>query len=58
VNNAGYTWDPVIQKMTDEQWDAIVDVAAVYLSCIPESGYVSAQNLVCGGGFSADGRRT
>jgi NAD(P)-dependent dehydrogenase (short-subunit alcohol dehydrogenase family) len=58
VNNAGYTWDPVIQKMTDEQWDAIVDVAAVYLSCIPESGYVSAQTLVCGGGFSADGRRT
>ena len=26
VNNAGYTWDTVIQKMTDEQWDAIVDV--------------------------------
>ncbi|MFE0424117.1 SDR family NAD(P)-dependent oxidoreductase [Streptomyces sp. NPDC058953] len=26
VNNAGYTWDTVIQKMTDEQWDAILDV--------------------------------
>src|ERR1051325_2090273 len=26
VNNAGYTWDNVIQKMTDEQFDAIVDV--------------------------------
>lgn len=26
VNNAGYTWDSVIQKMTDEQWDAIIDV--------------------------------
>ncbi|MFD4351610.1 SDR family NAD(P)-dependent oxidoreductase [Nocardia sp. NPDC056541] len=26
VNNAGYTWDTVIQKMTDEQWDAIIDV--------------------------------
>jgi 3-oxoacyl-[acyl-carrier protein] reductase len=26
VNNAGYTWDAVIQKMTDEQWDAIVDL--------------------------------
>ena len=24
VNNAGYTWDNVIQKMTDEQWDAII----------------------------------
>jgi 3-oxoacyl-[acyl-carrier protein] reductase len=26
VNNAGYTWDTVIQKMTDEQWHAILDV--------------------------------
>jgi len=26
VNNAGYTWDNVIQKMTDEQWNAILDV--------------------------------
>jgi 3-oxoacyl-[acyl-carrier protein] reductase len=26
VNNAGYTWDTVIQKMTDEQWDTILDV--------------------------------
>jgi 3-oxoacyl-[acyl-carrier protein] reductase len=26
VNNAGFTWDNVIQKMTDEQWDAILDV--------------------------------
>jgi 3-oxoacyl-[acyl-carrier protein] reductase len=26
VNNAGYTWDSVIQKMTDEQWDTIVDL--------------------------------
>ncbi|MBW1642117.1 MAG: SDR family oxidoreductase [Deltaproteobacteria bacterium] len=24
VNNAGYTWDSVIQKMTDEQWDKIL----------------------------------
>ncbi|KAK6864904.1 hypothetical protein PG995_001432 [Apiospora arundinis] len=24
VNNAGYTWDGVIHKMTDQQWDAIV----------------------------------
>jgi NAD(P)-dependent dehydrogenase (short-subunit alcohol dehydrogenase family) len=95
VNNAGYTWDSVIQKMTDEQWDAILDVhlkapfrvlraaqpiisgfvnpgllaameqliplgragtpadaaGAVYLLCIPESDYVSAQTLICGGGF-------
>ena len=26
VNNAGYTWDGVIHKMTDAQWEAIVDV--------------------------------
>ena len=130
VNNAGYTWDSVIQKVSDEQWDAILDVhlkapfrilraaqpvisgqanyaaakagvtgltralapagdatidvqgqqikvgvnpgllaaleqmiplgragtpadaaGAVYLFCIPESDYVSAQTLICGGGF-------
>lgn len=26
VNNAGYTWDNVVQKMTDEQWHAMLDV--------------------------------
>ncbi|ANI42059.1 SDR family NAD(P)-dependent oxidoreductase [Mycolicibacterium vaccae] len=26
VNNAGYTWDNVIQKMTDQQWNDIIDV--------------------------------
>ena len=26
VNDAGYTWDNVIQKMTDDQWYAILDV--------------------------------
>ena len=26
VNNAGYTWDNVVQKMTDEQWYSILDV--------------------------------
>ncbi|MBV6754868.1 SDR family NAD(P)-dependent oxidoreductase [Rhodococcus opacus] len=26
INNAGYTWDSVIQKMSDEQWDAILEV--------------------------------
>ncbi len=29
VNNAGYTWDSVVQKMTDEQWEAML---AVHLS--------------------------
>lgn len=26
VNNAGFTWDNVIQKMTDQQWEDIIDV--------------------------------
>lgn len=26
VNNTGYVWDAVIQRMSDEQWDAILDV--------------------------------
>lgn len=26
VNNAGYTWDNVVQKMTDEPWYAMIDV--------------------------------
>ena len=26
INNAGYTWDNVIQKMSDEQWHAMIDV--------------------------------
>lgn len=26
VNNAGFTWDGMAHKQTDEQWDAIVDV--------------------------------
>lgn len=26
VNNAGYTWDGVVHRMTDKQWDTIVDL--------------------------------
>jgi 3-oxoacyl-[acyl-carrier protein] reductase len=26
VNNAGYTWDAVIQNLTDEMWQAMIDV--------------------------------
>ena len=39
VNNAGYTWDTVIQKMSDEQWDAILDVhlRRRSASCAPPS---------------------
>jgi len=26
INNAGYTWDSLIHKMNDKQWDAMMDV--------------------------------
>ncbi|MCL6611214.1 MAG: SDR family oxidoreductase [Peptococcaceae bacterium] len=26
VNNAGYTWDAVVHKMTDKQWQAMLDI--------------------------------
>lgn len=26
VNNAGYTWDGTVHKMTDEQWQAMLDI--------------------------------
>lgn len=26
VNNAGYTWDGMVHRMSDEQWQAIIDV--------------------------------
>ena len=26
VNNAGYTWDNVVQKMSDDQWEAMLQV--------------------------------
>src|SRR5689334_11325404 len=29
VNNAGFTWDSVIQKMTDDQFQAVLDVHLV-----------------------------
>lgn len=28
VNNAGYTWDSVIQKTSDEQFQAMLDIHA------------------------------
>ncbi len=42
VNNAGFTWDNVIQKMTDEQWDAILDVhlKAPFRILRAASGYI------------------
>lgn len=30
VNNAGYTWDGVVHKMTDKQWDAMLKYVYYY----------------------------
>ncbi|KAF0807917.1 short-chain dehydrogenase [Alcanivorax sp. S71-1-4] len=45
VNNAGYTWDSVIQKMTDEQWQAIIDVhlTAPFRILRAAAGYIREQ---------------
>lgn len=42
VNNAGYTWDSVIQKMSDEQWYAMIDVhlTAPFRILRAASGYI------------------
>jgi NAD(P)-dependent dehydrogenase (short-subunit alcohol dehydrogenase family) len=44
VNNAGYTWDNVIQKTTDEQWYAMLDVhlTAPFRILRAASGYIRA----------------
>src|SRR5262249_15007932 len=42
INNAGYTWDAVIHKMTDEQWEAIlaVHLTAPFRIIRAASGYL------------------
>lgn len=42
VNNAGYTWDAVIHKMSDEQWEAIlaVHLTAPFRIIRAASGYL------------------
>ena len=46
VNNAGYTWDNVIQKMTDEQWYAMIDVhmTAPFRILRAAAGYIRQAN--------------
>lgn len=54
VNNAGYTWDGVVHKMTDEQWDAIL---AIHLTapfkliraCVPYMREVAKQEMKANG---------
>lgn len=42
VNNAGYTWDTVIQKMTDQQFQAMLDIhlVAPFRILRAASGYI------------------
>src|ERR1700685_2825163 len=39
VNNAGYTWDNVIQKTTDEQFQAMLDIYMVAPFSILRAAY-------------------
>ncbi len=45
VNNAGYTWDNVIQKMTDEQWYAMIDCHLTAPFRILRAAYPVIRNL-------------
>ncbi len=53
VNNAGYTWDNVIQKMTDEQFQAMLDIHLVvpFRVLRAASGYMreAAKNEIAAG---------
>ncbi|MDF2366872.1 SDR family NAD(P)-dependent oxidoreductase [Sneathiella sp.] len=45
VNNAGYTWDALVHKMSDEQFDAMIDVhlKAPFQIIRAASGFIRAQ---------------
>lgn len=50
VNNAGYTWDGVLHKMSDEQWDAIINVHLtapfkLIRACVPYMREVAKKEL-------------
>jgi 3-oxoacyl-[acyl-carrier protein] reductase len=50
VNNAGYTWDGVIHKMSDEQWEAIINVHLtapfkLIRACVPYMREVAKKEL-------------
>jgi len=45
VNNAGYTWDNVIQKMSDEQWYAMIDCHLTAPFRILRAAYPVLRNL-------------
>ncbi|MGJ3240289.1 MAG: SDR family NAD(P)-dependent oxidoreductase [Anaerolineae bacterium] len=58
VNNAGYTWDGVLHKMSDEQWDAILNVHLtapfkLIRACVPHMREVAKQELKANGNTKA-----
>jgi len=55
VNNAGYTWDNVIQKMSDEQWYAMIDCHLTAPFRILRAAYPVMRELAKA--EQADGRR-
>lgn len=57
VNNAGFTWDSMMHKMNDEQWDAIINVHLtapfrLIRAATPYMRDIAKQELEAGNGFS------
>ncbi len=58
VNNAGYTWDGMIHKMTDEQWDAMLAIHLtapfrIIRAAIPYMRDVAKQEIAATGSAKA-----
>ncbi len=58
VNNAGFTWDGMLHKMSDEQWQRILDVHAtapfrMIRAVVPYLREPAKAELAAGGGFTA-----
>ena len=53
VNNAGYTWDGVVHRMTDEQFQAMLDIHTV----VPFRDHPGAGPALARGGQGGDKRR-
>lgn len=57
VNNAGFTWDGMLHKMTDEQWQRIIDVHAtapfrMVRAAVPYLREPAKNEFQAGAGFS------
>ena len=59
VNNAGYTWDGVVQNITDEMWDAMIDVHLtapfkIIRAAVPYMREAAKQELAAGRVFARE----